>query len=805
MLPEQPDIDPAVLASTEFSKARRGLEPTEVRAALGRAADALRAWQLRDQHLAEQIEDLRKRLTAAEQLDEAHVASVLGEETARIVTAAREAASEIRSKAEEQAERMIREADEQATAAAAALRSDAQILHDEASAVKKAAVAEAALLREQTAEDTSSLLRETESRVAEMRSEAEAEAATVREDAAALATSTVSAAQDRHDELVGTAESLLADRTAEADAAAAEILEAASHALESAETEASSTVSNAREQAEQLRLDAQAEADERLEAARRRGVEMVEEAKAVRERMLTDLAERRREARRQIEAAIAGRDRIVELLSDAHSHVASTIDGLDRAHADAASAADAAASAVEASFDEELAELTALAADASSDPDAAVTEPDDALDSDLGAPDEQLSADPELPVDDDRDADAIEVSAVVADIEDEAVDTEAVVVADIEAETEATEAESEAVEVDEATVADVVEIADFGDANAFGSDATVASDDDEDYVSEDDGVGGGGSSDEGATVHDLFERIRAASPEASDDGEATDVAEAAAIDLTEARSGPADDASTPLLAPAGSAADSASDAAEEAVSEAAAVAVLDAAVESDHDLLDLRDERLVPVERSLARVLKRIASDEQNEVLDRLRRVKRGRPDPDSVLPEATAEPYIVALEAEYIEAVGAGTRFWGELVGTTVEAPSTLDDASRERLTSRVEEFVETHHAHLTKTFADAEMAGLDAADIGDRLRAAYRDWRSASLAGFAGDLATAGFTSGQLVAAEEGSLWRWVVDNGGLGCADGEDNALAGPVECSSPFPTGDITPPAHPGCRCILAPAR
>ena len=55
-------------------------------------------------------------------------------------------------------------------------------------------------------------------------------------------------------------------------------------------------------------------------------------------------------------------------------------------------------------------------------------------------------------------------------------------------------------------------------------------------------------------------------------------------------------------------------------------------------LFDRRDDLLLPVEKSLSRVLKRLASDEQNEILDRLRRVKRGRPDPAEMLPSADTD-----------------------------------------------------------------------------------------------------------------------------------------------------------------------
>ena len=96
-LPEPPELDPAALAASEFTRSRRGLESTEVRAALGRAADALRTWEERDIRLQERIVELEQRLDESHELDEQRIATVLGEETARIVTAARDAAAEIRA------------------------------------------------------------------------------------------------------------------------------------------------------------------------------------------------------------------------------------------------------------------------------------------------------------------------------------------------------------------------------------------------------------------------------------------------------------------------------------------------------------------------------------------------------------------------------------------------------------------------------------------------------------------------------------------------------------------------------------
>jgi hypothetical protein len=52
-----------------------------------------------------------------------------------------------------------------------------------------------------------------------------------------------------------------------------------------------------------------------------------------------------------------------------------------------------------------------------------------------------------------------------------------------------------------------------------------------------------------------------------------------------------------------------------------------------------------------------------------------------------------------------------------------------------------------------------------------------------------------------EQAVLW-WVPFEEGS-CPDCDDNALE-PTVKGKQFPTGQALPPAHPGCRCLLAPA-
>ena len=67
-----------------------------------------------------------------------------------------------------------------------------------------------------------------------------------------------------------------------------------------------------------------------------------------------------------------------------------------------------------------------------------------------------------------------------------------------------------------------------------------------------------------------------------------------------------------------------------------------------------------------------------------------------------------------------------------------------------------------------------------------------------------TVAFARGAYAAYPAGASLRWVVDDEAP-CPDCDDNALAGAVTKGQSYPTGQVHPPAHPGCRCLLLPVR
>ena len=92
---------------------------------------------------------------------------------------------------------------------------------------------------------------------------------------------------------------------------------------------------------------------------------------------------------------------------------------------------------------------------------------------------------------------------------------------------------------------------------------------------------------------------------------------------------------------------------------------------------------------------------------------------------------------------------------------------------------------------------------DAGERVGAAYREWRGERIERLVGDFAVQAFSAGTVAAAGDTGKVRWVLTSD-QGCSDCDDNALAGAVLAAEGFPTGHSFPPAHSGCRCLVAPS-
>ena len=211
-----------------------------------------------------------------------------------------------------------------------------------------------------------------------------------------------------------------------------------------------------------------------------------------------------------------------------------------------------------------------------------------------------------------------------------------------------------------------------------------------------------------------------------------------------------------------------------------------------------RDSELQPVEATLSRRLKRGLQDDQNELLDRLRS-HRGPITVDAILPpvDEHGERFKQVGRDLLVQAARAGSSFAGRNNGAPSADLSDLVDALADAVIAPL-------RGRLERGLSDALAEGDDEGVLVERIGAAYREWKSQRIEQLAGDQVMAAFGRGVMSATEPGTPLRWIVRDVGGPCPDCDDNALAGAVPSGETWPTGQVHPPAHPGCRCLLVPA-
>jgi hypothetical protein len=219
------------------------------------------------------------------------------------------------------------------------------------------------------------------------------------------------------------------------------------------------------------------------------------------------------------------------------------------------------------------------------------------------------------------------------------------------------------------------------------------------------------------------------------------------------------------------------------------------------DDVGLRRRRDAALETALGVLLPRVKrrlQNEQNELLDALRRQKAKI---DAGTAMLTADEQLGGW-AELLTPVLDDTYAAGRTLGggRTRPAPARLVARITELLVLPLRERV---LASLEAVVRDgpydgpAEWQRVITAAVGAR----YREWRTQDLEPLLGDLVVVAFARGVYDATPDGTRLRWVpaeIEQ----CPDADDNALE-PTSKGGPFPTGQACPPAHPGCRCLVVP--
>lgn len=210
-----------------------------------------------------------------------------------------------------------------------------------------------------------------------------------------------------------------------------------------------------------------------------------------------------------------------------------------------------------------------------------------------------------------------------------------------------------------------------------------------------------------------------------------------------------------------------------------------------------RDELVEPIVISLGRRLKRTLQDSQNDLLDRLR--STGFQWTIDLLSDETEhlDAYATASLPALEEAAEAGFSFAG--TGAT-RGPDT------DALVRIAHDLAEAVVGPLRRRLSDDDgLADAEESVLVEHVGSAFREWKGERIERLAGDHVVAAFSAGSIAAAEGSSAgeleWVAVAGSGDAPCPDCEDNGLTGSQRPGEAFPTGHAHPPAHPGCRCLL----
>ena len=500
-----------------------------------------------------------------------------------------------------------------------------------------------------------------------------------------------------------------------------------------------------------IRDDSQSDANSEIELAKQQGRDMVEEARAYREKVLSELLRRRDAAREQIEQLLHGRDRLMNAFERARLATEDVLGGLSDAHEDP-------------EFLVNLAPTTGPVP-----PVIAVAPHVSQEHPSLGIFDHD-TASIVMPT-----QDVVEEIVQEEEIVEEVAQEEIVQEEEIAHEEEIVqEEESSPVEPLE-KMATVVSI--FGGSRrSHPAPETTTDNRAEQHAEIEREVHSAATetkSPGAQVVDDIFARLRASSPAEVAKNIAKDAKDAK--DTKDTKESRIKLVKSPLKKPI------------------AITPILDTQKFSD------RDASIAPLIVNMSKKLKRVGADELNAVLEHLN-VKKSSLEIAAIVGTTSAHTkhHAVAINDDIMAAATEGAKSMKSSGGSTKRiTKKAVGDAVNAML---LETIVQPLRDRLAKIVLDSNG---NREDIAKAVRSMYRDWKLTHIDAHTEDLACVAYSMGSHLSLEVGTPVCWMVDPNGPECADAEDNALSGVTPCGEKFPTGHEHPLAHSGCRCLVAP--
>ena len=512
-------------------------------------------------------------------------------------------------------------------------------------------------------------------------------------------------------------------------------------------------------EAARIRDDSGADAEAEIEMAKQQGRDMVNEAREYREKVLSELSRRRDAARSQIEQLLHGRDRLMNAFERARIASEDVIGGLTDAHD-------------EPEFIVDLSPTTGPVPIINSEhPSVKVFDREEIV-----AEEESTETVSNVVIFDHESEAEVEVEVIADEVSVEVIDE--VQIVDVlhpvhtPAEVEPSVEDVVSVETSETSQTNVVSL--FGRGRRSVDMPEIAIEEVEVAQPAEAAAVVPSVKKDVVAVDDIFAKLRA--------GSTADVAAKATTssDVAKAEK-PAAKASVPK--------------AEKKAKAKPVAPVVDLA------RFEERNEELSPVVVAMARKLKRVLADEQNTVLGHVR-AKRSSLDIDAVLGTEAEQSarYASAVAEDSMAAASAGAK--------SVKAAG----GSSRRVTQKAiaAHAVSAITAGLVAGFREDARIAIGEAE-GDRevllglIRDVYRSWKTERIDSHVDDIACSSYSHGAYLALEPGSKITWMAEPDTNCCSECEDNSLGGSVVRGDDFPTGHSHPPAHAGCRCLVAPVQ
>ena len=226
------------------------------------------------------------------------------------------------------------------------------------------------------------------------------------------------------------------------------------------------------------------------------------------------------------------------------------------------------------------------------------------------------------------------------------------------------------------------------------------------------------------------------------------------------------------------------------------------AAKPDTQIFSKRDDALTPMIEVLAKKLKRVLADEENAMLNYLQS-KKAQVALEKVLPtfDSHVQSFVEATSKDLIEAAMAGAQSLSKSLKADLRKKISNTAVMQVMSKKLADEIVLPLRTRIQKC---AEKSAGDSNEMSSLIRTVYREWKMQQVDKLVGDVTRLAYSRGAYLVLDAGTKVCWMVDPNGPPCADAEDNSLAGAIARGENFPTGHEHPVIHSGCRCLVVPA-